>query len=81
VEALIKAYIDNGGTITKCPTPPNWWSDVTARPRQLKIKLVVQARHEAQVKKYLRGSRLITSQEISDLNREAAYRVGFVPNY
>jgi hypothetical protein len=72
-EALIQDYIDNGGTITKCPDAPNWWSDVvTARPRQLKINLAVQARHEVQVEKYLRGSRLITSQEISDLNREAA---------
>jgi hypothetical protein len=71
-EALIQSYIDNGGTITKCPTPPNWWSDVTTRPRQRKINLAVQKRHEAHVEKYLRGSRLITSQEISDLNREAA---------
>jgi hypothetical protein len=54
------------------PDATYWWSDVTTRPRQRKINLAVQARHEAQVEKYLRGSRLITSQEISDLNREAA---------
>jgi hypothetical protein len=71
-EALIQAYIDNGGTITKCPTPPNRWSDVTTRPRQRKINLAVRARHEAQVEKFLRGSQLISRQEVSDLNRETA---------
>ena len=71
-EALIQDYLDNGGTITKCPTPPNWWSDVTTRPRQRKINLAVRARHEAQVEKFLRGSQLISRGEISKLNAEAA---------
>ena len=71
-EALIQAYIDGGGTITKCPTPPNYWSDLTTRPRQRKINLAVQKRHETQVEKFLRGSQLISRQEVSDLNREAA---------
>jgi hypothetical protein len=66
-EALTQAYIDNGGTITKYPTPPNNWSE-----SRMKLDKAGRKRHEAQVESFLLGSRLITRQEISNLNREAA---------
>jgi hypothetical protein len=38
----------------------------------MKLDKAGRKRHEAQVESFLRGSRLITRQEISYLNREAA---------
>jgi hypothetical protein len=67
VDDSVTAYIDNGGTITKCPTPPNYWSE-----SRMKLDKAGRARHEKQVESFLRGGQLITPAEISKLNAEAA---------
>jgi hypothetical protein len=47
-EALVQSYIDNGGKITKCPKPQNYWSE-----SYMRLDSAGRKRHEAQVETYL----------------------------
>ena len=84
-DALIEAYIANGGNVTKCPTRPNDWSNHTVRPKDWTFWREAGEKtgrqHDREVERFLGGRRLITEREIADLNRDDGDDAAFqVPN-